>query len=182
MNKKLNEESQASSPESEEYRTAEDNSPIKKKKTTMVALIQDKTIVNDNTSKDEEQEENDIDCIDLNATYHLDGIVNASQNGKLVDSDSEDLHLNLSSDDSDCIVLSSDDSSDAHVLSNQESNPLETSTPTTTTKNDVKQTIQDEGHSEVSNSSSDGKNDKHPRIVLRIKNIKGELNKSFDKK
>jgi hypothetical protein len=175
MNKKLNEESQTSSPESEEYRTAEDNSPIKKNKTAMVALIQDKTIVNNITNKDEEQEENELDCIDLNATYDLDGIVNTSQSGKLIDSDSDDLHLNLSSDDSDCIVLSSDDSSDVHVLSNQKSSLLETSTPTT--KNDVK-----EGNSEASNLSSDGKNDEQPRIVLKIKKVKGELNKSFDKK
>ena len=184
---KFNENILNNSTDSEEYRSAEDNSPIQTKvNTNMVALIQNKsTEMVPNTSHEEEIEEDECMILDasgrIDEKTQLESPLDINDKSKSNSFENEELHLNLSSDDG-FICLSSDDSSDMTLSTNHDLPLINTSSSTSTPKaftNQVK-------------LEAEKNRDQHelmekPRIILKIKvpnpnEVQTELNESHDEK
>jgi hypothetical protein len=176
------------STDSEEYRSAEDNSPIQTKvNTNMVALIQNRSIeMVPNTSHEEEIEEDECMILDasgrIDEKTHLESPLDINDKSKSNSLESEELHLNLSSDDG-FICLSSDDSSDTTIQNSNHDSPLlskssSTPTPIDFTNQLKLETEQNEEQQELIDK---------PRIILKIivpnpNEIQTELNESHDEK
>ncbi len=174
------------STDSEEYRSAEDNSPIPiQVNTNMVTLIQNKsTELMPNTSH-EVEEIDEEDCMILDASGRIDektqleSPLDINDKSKSNSFENEELHLNLSSDDG-FICLSSDDSSDTTMNTNHHLPLISTSTSTPGPKDFANQVkLENE-----KNNEHEELMDK-PRLILKIKvpnEVQTKLNESDDEK
>jgi len=174
------------STDSEEYRSAEDNSPIPiQVNTNMVTVIQNKsTELVPNTSH-EVEEIDEEDCMILDASGRIDektqleSPLDINDKSKSNSFENEELHLNLSSDDG-FICLSSDDSSDTTMNTNHDLPLISTSTSTPGPK-DLSNQVKLETEK---NKEQEELMDK-PRLILKIKvpnEVQTKLNESDDEK